>query len=93
MIMLRERTTVQRIKPVTAKTIPIIFHNLRGYDGHLLMKGIHKVEKKKLDCIPHNIERYISFSVGKLQFIDPYQFMASSLETLVHNLDDMSSPT
>lgn len=73
--------------------IPIIFHNLRGYDGLLLIQGIHKVEKKKLDCIPNNMERYISFSVSKLQFIDSYQFMASSLETLVHNLDDMSSPT
>ena len=51
------------------------------------------MEKKKLDSIPNNMERYISFSVGKLQFIDSYQFMASSLETLVHNLDDMSSPT
>lgn len=56
------------------------------------MQGIHKVKKKNLDCIPNTMERYISFSMGKLQFIDSYQYMASSLESLVHNLDDTSSP-
>ena len=56
------------------------------------MQGIHKVKKKNLDCIPNTMEHYISFSMGKLQFIDSYRYMASSLESLVHNLDDMSSP-
>lgn len=32
------------------------------------------------------MERNVSFSVGDLRFIDSFQFMTSSLETLVNNL-------
>lgn len=32
------------------------------------------------------MERYVSFSVGDLRFMDSFQFMTSSLETLVNNL-------
>lgn len=33
-----------------------------------------------------DMERYVSFSVGDLRFMDSFQFMTSSLETLVNNL-------
>ncbi|CAB4024395.1 uncharacterized transposon-derived, partial [Paramuricea clavata] len=40
-----------------------------------------------VNVIPNNMEKYISFSLGKnLVFIDSIQFMASSLEALVSNL-------
>lgn len=32
------------------------------------------------------MERYVSFSIGDLRFIDSFQLMTSSLETLVNNL-------
>ena len=32
------------------------------------------------------MERNISFSLGKLRFIDSFQFLSSSLETLVDDL-------
>lgn len=32
------------------------------------------------------MEKYVSFSLGNLQFIDSYQFLDASLETLVSNL-------
>lgn len=35
--------------------------------------------------IAKNIERYASFAVGDLRFIESFQFMNSSLETLVNN--------
>ena len=38
--------------------IPVVFHNLRGYDSHLLMQAISKVEGK-ITCIPNNTEKYI----------------------------------
>ena len=36
---------------------------------------------------PQTFERYISFSLGNLRFIDSFQFLTSSLETLVENLE------
>ena len=53
-----------RLSPKTT-TIPVVFHNLRGYDSHLLMQSISRVEGK-VSCIPNNTEKYISFSLGRL---------------------------
>ena len=58
--------------------IPVVFHNLRGYDSHLLMQAISKVEGR-ISCIPNNTEKYISFSLGQLRFIDSAQFLPASL--------------
>ncbi|KAK3740309.1 hypothetical protein QZH41_010880 [Actinostola sp. cb2023] len=66
--------------------IPVILHNLRGYDSHLIMQGLGKIKNKPINCIPNNIEKYISFSIGNLDFIDSLQFMNASLEKLVCNL-------
>ena len=66
--------------------IPVILHNLRGYDSHLIMQGLGKLKDKKINCIPNNTEKYISFSIDNLDFIDSLQFMNASLEKLVSNL-------
>ena len=66
--------------------IPVIFHNLRGYDSHLLMVAFGNYKKRRLWCVANNSERYVTFSTGALTFIDSFQFMASSLENLVRNL-------
>ena len=65
--------------------IPVFFHNLRGYDSHLIMEAIGKT-KKKINCIPQNHEKYISFSLGKMEFVDTFQFLSTSLEKLVNNM-------
>ena len=66
--------------------IPVVFHNLRGYDSHLIMQEIWKFGLE-VNVIPNNMEKYMSFSLGKnLVFIDSIQFMASSLESLAGNL-------
>ena len=70
-----------RLSPKTT-TIPVVFHNLRGYDSHLLMQAISKVEGR-MSCIPNNTEKYISFSLGQLRFIDSAQFLQASLDKLV----------
>ena len=62
--------------------IPVMFHNLRGYDSHLLMQAIGKVSGN-ITCIPNNTEKYISFSIGNLRFIDSAQFLIASLDKLV----------
>ena len=42
------------------KFIPTIMHNLSGYDAHLFIKQLG-VSEGKIDCIPNNEEKYISF--------------------------------
>ena len=70
-----------RINPKTT-IIPVVFHNLRGYDAHHIMQEIGNINSK-IKCIPNNMEKYISFSLGHLRFIDSFQFLLSSLESLV----------
>jgi hypothetical protein len=70
-----------RLNPETT-TIPVVFHNLRGYDSHLLMQAISKVGGR-VSCIPNNTEKYISFSLGQLRFIDSIQFLLAPLGKLV----------
>ena len=65
--------------------IPCVMHNLKNFDSHLVLSGL-KSNSDEVTCIPSNMERYISFSIGDIRFIDSYQFMSSSLENLVANL-------
>ena len=57
--------------------IPVIFHNLRGCDSHLIMQQIGKIAKDKsyvdkngerkdikINAIPNNMERYMAFTLG-----------------------------
>ena len=67
--------------------IPVIFHNLKGYDGHLLMQVMARVQGE-IKCIPTNTEKSISFSLGNLRFIDSLNFLLSSLDKLVKGVDD-----
>ena len=69
-----------RLDPKTP--IPVVFHNLQRYDGHLLMQGMAQVQEE-ISCIPNNTEKYIFFSLGNLKFTDSLNFMMSSLDTLV----------
>ena len=66
----------------------MIFHNLRGYDSHLIFKEISKI-KYSIDVIPNGLEKYMSFTLNKnIVFIDSILFMNSSLDKLVKNLND-----
>ena len=88
-----------RLNPEEIK-IPVIFHNLRGYDSHFIMQQIGEITKKhtyknykgeekqmNINAIPNNMEKYMAFMLGNhLTFIDSFQFMSSSLDKLVSNL-------
>ena len=41
--------------------ISVFFHNLTGYDSHLIIKKLNATTGA-IDCIPNNEEKYISFS-------------------------------
>ena len=68
-----------KIKPGKTK-IPL------GYDSHLIMQKIHNA-KGNITCIANNADKYISFSVAQLKFLDSFQFMSLSLEKLVAATD------
>ena len=50
--------------------LPVIFHNLQGYDAHLFIKQLSQIPGE-LTCIPSTEEKYISFS--KKIKVDEYQ--------------------
>ena len=88
-----------RVNPEEVK-IPVIFHNLRGYDSHFIMQEIGAIVKKHtyknkkgeeqqmtINAIPKNMEKYMAFMLGNhLTFLGSFQFMSSSLENLVKNI-------
>ena len=70
------------------KTVPIINHNLRGYDSHFIFCELKNLDVK-IDVIPNRLEKYMAFILNKnLVFMDSMQFMTSTLEKLVRNLGD-----
>lgn len=50
------------------------------------MNALGKFKHKKINCIPQNHEKYISFSLGRLDFVDTFQFLSTSLDKLSANL-------
>ena len=70
------------------KKVPVIFHNLRGYDSHLVFNEIGKFDGK-ISVIPNGLEKYMTVFLNKnLVFIDSMQYMNSSLDRLVKNVSD-----
>ena len=71
-----------------SKKVPVIFHNLRGYESHLIIKEIGKFDVK-VSVIPNELEKYMAFTINaNLFFIDSIQFMNFRLDSLVKNLSD-----
>ena len=70
------------------KKIPVIFHNLKGCDSHLIFSKLNKFNLK-INVIPNGLEKYMTFFLGKnLVFIDSMQLMNYNLDKLVKNLSD-----
>ena len=70
-----------RINPKTDQ-VPVVFHNLRGYDAHHLMQAMANLQKE-VKCVANNMEKYITISVDGLRFIDSLNFLQGSLDSLV----------
>src|SRR5215471_3049922 len=69
--------------------IPVIFHNFRGYDSHLVCESIGRsANALHIQVIAETFERYKSMKVGQFKYIDSMQFMNSSLAKLTKNLGD-----
>ena len=72
--------------------LPVVFHNLRGYDMHHILKhAVSKFPSWSLNCIPQSTEQFLSLTAyidkcASLRFIDSLRFLNSSLDTLVKTL-------
>ena len=66
----------------------MIFHNLRGYNSHLIFKELNKFDCK-ISVIPNGLEKYTIFTLNNnIVFIDSMLFLNSSLDKLAKNLSD-----
>ena len=91
------------LKLKRTRTIPVLFHNLSGYDSHLFVKRLAD-SPGVVNCIPENEEKYITFNKSvlvdtitrdgkeiniytRLKFLDTFKFMNTSLGNLVKNID------
>jgi hypothetical protein len=73
---------------ITAQDIKlnVLFHNLKGYDSHLILQDLKGVkwneEYDKPHCIPQSSEKFVMFEVGGLVFKDSAGFLKNSLDNL-----------
>ena len=69
--------------------LPIIFHNLEGYDGHSIFRELNNFKDIDIQVIPKTNERYMSIIVNNsIVFLDSLQFCKASLDSLAGNLED-----
>ena len=81
------------------KRIPVIFHNFTGYDNHLFVNSLGKIEGE-ISVIARNEEKHVSVTKDilvdregteggvkwQLRFSDSSSFMCGSLDSHVSNL-------
>ncbi|XP_015795544.1 uncharacterized protein LOC107371910 [Tetranychus urticae] len=69
--------------------IPIIFHNLKNFDGHIIFENLsHEIIKRGLTVIPHTMEKYTAFLFDSFIFLDSFSFLPASLESLAESLTE-----
>ena len=70
------------------KKVPVIFHNLRGYDSLLIFWELKKSDVE-IDAVPNRLRKCMAFILNEnFVFIDSMQFINCSLEKLGKNLTD-----
>ena len=69
------------LKLRTPRKLPIFFHNLQGYDRHIIFKELNNFDVD-VAVIPKGIDKYMSIIVNRhITFIDSLQFYNGSLDT------------
>ena len=64
--------------------IPVFFHNMKNYDGHLIIQNAEKLSnEKKIDVIAQNSEKFINIGFDSLSIKDSFSFITASLDKLV----------
>ena len=71
------------------RKLPIIFHNLEGYDGHKIFKELNNFDNIDIQVIPRTSEKYMSIIVNRnIVFLDSNQFYKGKLDNHASNLED-----
>jgi len=66
---------------------------MKGYDSHFIFQQLGKLRKNILGLdynisgIPLTIEKYLSFNIDNIVFLDSFQFISTSLDKLVEGLN------
>ena len=64
--------------------IPVIFQNMKNYDGHLIIQNAEKLSnKKKIDAIAQNSDKFINIGFDSLSVKDSFSFITASWDKLV----------
>lgn len=66
--------------------MPVIIHNSKNYDAHLILKRLPRQYAKRIEIIPTNIEKFSMFSLDEIRFSDSYMFLDTSIDILTQNL-------
>ena len=66
----------------SAWKLHVVIHNLKGYDGHLIVKALKSEFVGEVMVIPQKMVNYLSITVDRLKFIDSLQFTPQSLDIL-----------
>ena len=71
------------------RKLPIIFHNLEGYDGYIIFKELNNLDNIDIQVIPKTSEKYMSIIINRnIIFLDALQFQKGSLDSFASNLED-----
>jgi hypothetical protein len=68
------------LERVLPSRVPVFFHNLKNYDGHIIIKAYDEsiFPNQRLTIIPTSMEKYVGFFVGDLAFLDSLAFLPAS---------------
>ena len=57
--------------------IPVIAHNMKNYDSHLIIKGyeLDVSLRSEISVIPSNTKKFVAFQIGKLHFWIAFNFL------------------
>lgn len=68
--------------------LPVYFHNLTGYDSFHIIRGLKDYTDSIEDIKPiaRSLDKFTSFSIDNLRFIDSHSFIQGSLDAMAQQL-------
>ena len=63
--------------------IPVFFHNMRNYDGHLIIQNAEKSSNKETKVVAQNSNKSITIGFDSWIVKDSFSFRTASLDKIV----------